>query len=238
MNSTESPVEIGTEMNLSPEFIESSEFLCGMQEDLGITSFTKEFLKNNMKESELIPNIEQVLDEYIDLVEEWLTIHRNNGSLEQKHDPKHPKNIEFYEALRLRFSTVTDAMMDEWIQVHKVAASSDHNPKDPQDLRNKEMFDELRSHSSLTFTRIESWSHLADYMDCKSFNVVLAGLLLSIIEGKTPDEIRAALSIENDFTPEEYQRIQQETSHSNPEADAKFEIVKQQYAAFLPTITK
>jgi S-phase kinase-associated protein 1 len=50
----------------------------------------------------------------------------------------------------------------------------------------------------------------ANYMDIKSLLDLTCAKVASVIKGKSPEEIRRAFSIKNDFTPEEEAQVREE----------------------------
>jgi len=52
----------------------------------------------------------------------------------------------------------------------------------------------------------------ANYMDIKPLLDLTCAKIATMIKGKTPEEIRKAFNIRNDFTPEEEELVRQEDS--------------------------
>ena len=50
----------------------------------------------------------------------------------------------------------------------------------------------------------------ANYMDIKPLLNLACATVASMIKGKTPEQIRKAFNIVNDFTPEEEQKVREE----------------------------
>eukprot|EP00757_Euglenozoa_sp_SAG-D1_P011302 gene11302-3377_t len=53
----------------------------------------------------------------------------------------------------------------------------------------------------------------ANFLNCKDLLDLTCAAVASMIKGKTPEQIRALFNIENDFTPEEEEKIREENSN-------------------------
>ncbi|KAJ1342464.1 hypothetical protein BSLG_002963 [Batrachochytrium salamandrivorans] len=124
-----------------------------------------------------------------------------------------------------QFSSV-DWIMCVHVYVYKVVEYCTHHKDDPQPPPSdiKEDFDTIRrraddiSEWDTQFINIENDDIFelilaANYMDIKPLLDLGCMTVANRIRGKSPEEIRTAFNIENDFTPEEEEQIREVIPH-------------------------
>ena len=90
-----------------------------------------------------------------------------------------------------------------------------HHPSEPIDRPMTKSFEQSVSDWDLKFVDIELKMIIqlitaSNYLDIKGLMELTCARVASLIKGKSPEQIRSMFGIENDFTPEEEEKIREE----------------------------